>query len=241
VTAAGIGGWVAAALDLVLPTGCAGCERSGPLLCPSCAAALGCPARPARPDPCPVGLPPCRVVAAYGGPVRATLLAYKEHGRVDLAGPLGAALARAVAAAAPAGPVLLVPVPSRRAAVRARGGDHLARLARAAAARLRTAGRPAAVLPAVAVVGPVRDSAGLTAAERAANLRGALRVRHRRLAVARAAPLVIVDDLLTTGATLAAVAEALATAGRPPLAAAAVAATVRRGRGSPVRGLGTSW
>ena len=118
----------AAVADLVLPAFCAGrggpgCAGLGPL-CAACGAPLEAPARLTRPRPCPPGLPPTWAVAGYAGPVRAALAAYKEHGSRALAGPLGAALARAVTAAAgatgPTGaPVLLVPVPSTRAAVRA--------------------------------------------------------------------------------------------------------------------------
>ena len=123
-------------LELVLPADCAGCGTDGVPWCAGCAGLLAGPARPCRPDPCPPGLPPTWAVAGYDGAPRAALLAHKEHGARTLTRPLGAALALAVAAAAArAGcpePVL-VPAPSRAAAVRARGDDPTLRLARAAA------------------------------------------------------------------------------------------------------------
>ena len=95
--------------------------------------------RPAHaPSPLAPGLPPTWTVTTYDGAVREALLAHKEHGRLGLAGPLGAALSRSVAAAVAASvaveawpPVVLVPVPSARAATRARGHDPLLRTAAA--------------------------------------------------------------------------------------------------------------
>lgn len=131
--------------DLVLPTDCGGCGRPRTVLCPECRAALhGRAPRRVRPAPEPAGLPMVYAAAAYRGAVRATLLAHKERGALMLARPLGAALAGAVRAGLITGgtgaavaavraassrtaagrvPVLLVPVPSSRRAVRARGHD----------------------------------------------------------------------------------------------------------------------
>lgn len=239
-------------LDLVLPVDCAGCSATGAVLCPSCAIALAAPARPCRPTPAPPGLPPGSCVGAYDGVLRAVLLAYKERGRTGAAGPLGAALARSVAAAVSAVtalpaeflpmeplpvnlrpvaslPVGLVPVPSRRAAVRARGGDHVLRLARAAARHLRDEGRPVRVVRALRHTGAARDSAGLDTAARAANVAGAFAVVPARLL--GTGTLVLVDDLMTTGATLAAATAVLAAARARPVAIAVVAATARRPAG----------
>lgn len=218
-------------LDLVVPASCDGCGLPGVGLCARCAATVGGPAFRARPQPEPAGLPPSYAVTGYDGPARALLLAHKERGRLALARPLGAAIAAATALAAGAERrVLLVPVPSTSRSRRERGHDPTARLARAAAAQLRGRGLDATTMPALRHQRAVLDSADLTAAQRSANLAGAFGVRasaHRPLA---AAPTVIVDDLLTTGATLVEAARALRGVGTEPAGAAVVAATVRRRR-----------
>ncbi|KOV26470.1 phosphoribosyltransferase [Streptomyces sp. XY431] len=218
-------------LDALLPAPCAGCGADLGHLCPECRHLL------ATTPPTPVeALPRAHAAAPYDGPVRRLLLAHKERGALGLAGPLGDALARAVRSAlGPAPepfPLLLVPVPSARAAVRARGHDPTLRLARAAAGALRREGLDARALPLLRHARPVADQAGLSAAERHRNLRGALTVRppgrfHRpgRPGPAGYRP-VLVDDLVTTGASLVEATRALSAAGLPPAATATVAAAV---------------
>ncbi|MDY0816108.1 ComF family protein [Kitasatospora purpeofusca] len=222
-------------LDALLPAPCAGCGADLGHLCPECRHLL------ATTPPTPAAaLPGAHAAAPYDGPVRRLLLAHKERGALGLAGPLGDALARAVRSAlgpfpGPA-PLLLVPVPSARAAVRARGHDPTLRLARAAAGALRREGLEARALPLLRHARPVADQAGLSAAERHRNLRGALTVRPpgRFRRSDRSGPAgfrpVLVDDLVTTGASLVEAARALSAAGLPPAVAATVAAAVPRHR-----------
>lgn len=205
-------------LDLVLPRDCAGCRAPGRTLCQACIAALG-PPRPHRPTPCPEGLPPLVAAASYDGAVRAALLAHKERGRLGLARPLGTALAAAVRELGPPPRVLLVPVPSSPAAVRERGQDHARRLARAAARGVPGATARPLLMPGRALA----DQSGLSAAGRAANLAGAMRVRRS----VRGLPVVVVDDVVTTGATLAEAARALQVAGAEVHGCAVVGATAR--------------
>lgn len=211
-------------VDLVLPRACAGCAAPGRTLCTACAALLGPPVAH-RPDPCPPGLPELRAAASYAGPVRAALLAHKEDGRRALTRPLGQALARAVAALDPPPGVVLVPVPSSAAAVRARGQDHARRLATAAARELPGARTARLLVPARAVA----DQSGLGAAQRAANLAGALRARR----LPPGLPVVVVDDVVTTGATLAEAVRALRAAGAGVRGAAVIGATARRSARPP--------
>jgi predicted amidophosphoribosyltransferase len=229
--------WLAAAgadlADLVLPTACAGCGAAGTPtsygVCPACVAVLErLVPTPTQPTPTPPGFPPTASLGGYDGVLRAALLAYKEKGRHRLAAPLGGLLAEVVAAAVgPARPVLLIPVPSTARAARARQGDHLLRLARHAAARLRRAGWPVATARVLRAV-PRPDSAALGSVARAEAAADAFRVRTRRLPAAPGAVVVVLDDVVTTGATLTAVADRLARAGVPVTAAAVLAATRRR-------------
>ncbi len=230
----------AALADLVLPASCAGCGaervplRSG--ACPSCAAELEALMPFAtEPEPPPYGMPPCTALGAYGGPLRSALLAYKEKGRYRLAGPLGTLLAAAIAAAAVRGgggrsvPVIVVPVPSTARAIRERHGDHMARLATHAVRRLRAAGWQADVTAALRAL-PRPDSASLDAAARATAAETSLRIRTSRIRVSPRAQrigstLIVVDDIVTTGATLAAVSARLQEANMQVTGAAVLAAT----------------
>jgi predicted amidophosphoribosyltransferase len=226
--------------DLVLPRTCAGCGVPRRVLCSRCAALLAVP-RLATPRRFPWGFPPTAAAGAYSGPVRPAVNAFKEQGRTELARPLGAALALAVAAvvaaALPApGPVLLVPVPSAAAALRSRGRDHVRELTRCAVAELRAAGLHVDEARLLRRSGRVRDSAGLSAAARRANLAGTFR---RQDPPVQSGLLVLVDDVVTSGATLTEAAAALSAGGRagdPPVLAAVVAATPRQGSATGSRG-----
>jgi len=224
-----------ALLDLVLPVCCAGCGAPGGPACPRCLTALAEPARWTRPDPAPPGLPPLTTTAGYDGPVRDLLAAYKEHGAVGLGRPLGAALGRALAlamslpaAACRAGPVVVVPIPSSGPQCRRRGADVVAELAARAASEERSSGRQVRVVRALRHVRSVADSAGLDAAARAANAGGALGLRRGAAAVVAGQTVVLADDLVTTGASLAEATRVLRAASAAVVAGATVAATGRR-------------
>ncbi|WP_063754861.1 ComF family protein [Streptomyces sp. NRRL F-2580] len=213
-------GWWQELAELVLPVDCAGCGAVRVLVCAGCRQALsGAGAGPVRPSPRPGGLPVVQAAAVYDGGVRALLLAHKERGALPLAGVLGEALAGAVLAGGPvrAGPapaeVALVPVPSARRQVRARGHDPARRIALAAAGRLRRAGVPARVAPVLRLRRAVADQAGLGARQRRENLAGALAVCRDGARLTDGAEIVLVDDLITTGATLAEAARAVRAAG----------------------------
>ena len=179
-------------------------------------------------------------VCAYDGPVRAAVNAYKEHARLGLAQPLGAALATAAAAAIAAdtaarqGPAhrreryLLVNVPSSRRTVRDRGHDAAGRLAQVAAAHLRRNGVDVVAAHLLGLDRRVADQAGLSIEERRLNLAGALRVRPGRARLACGRHVVLVDDVMTSGSTLAEARRAIEIAGPPVPVAAVVAATQRR-------------
>ena len=216
-------------LDLVLPAECGGCRAPGSAWCPDCALALA-GAEPVALRPRVGGVPPAWAAGRYAGPWRGAVIAVKERGRRDLVVPLGSALARAVEQLRTWGeldppelaPLALVVAPSRGAAARRRGGDPVAAVARAAAQQL-APGR-VAVLPCLRTARGARDSVGLSASERSENLRG--RVRARGALPVPGSTVVLVDDVLTTGATAAAGTAALAARGVRVHAVVVLAAVV---------------
>ncbi|MEU6145087.1 ComF family protein [Streptomyces sp. NPDC047081] len=106
-------------------------------------------------------------------------------------------------------PVLLVPVPSARGAVRARGHDPARRIALAAAGELRRGGVPARVLAVLRQRRAVADQSGLNSRQRLENLAGALAVAPGGERLLRGGRIVLVDDLMTTGASLTEAARAV--------------------------------
>jgi predicted amidophosphoribosyltransferase len=157
--------------------------------------------------------------ASYEGEVRAAVIAHKERGQLGLARPLGALLAWAVAAGYPSPAVTLVPCPSSAAASRARGHDHARRLAGRGARSLRGV-TDARVATPLRMIAPASDQVGLSLTERLDNRRDTLRAGPVPRA---AAPAIIVDDVTTSGSTLAEAARALHAAGWPVVGAAVVA------------------
>jgi len=240
VTAA-TGGMFSVLADLVLPSRCAGCDMApgSAGVCETCAAALtALVPYETVPTPCPAGLPPCVTLGAYEGPLRRLVLAYKDGGRHRLARPLAGPLARGVATCARllgrdhGAPIVLVPVPSSAAAARGRNGDHMRRLGRRVVGSLDRSGWPAALARPV-TARPRPDSAHLSALDRAALATDAFQIRSStadRVAVAAAAGacVIVIDDVLTTGATLASLTTRLASAGVAVQGAVTLAATVRR-------------
>jgi predicted amidophosphoribosyltransferase len=152
------------------------------------------------------------------GPVLASLLALAIHDALA-----GVRAPRGV-------PVWVVPVPTRGSAVRSRGSDHTAVLAGRAARDLRRAGVPAHRCPGLEHVRASRDQVGLTRAQRTVNVAGSLRALDLPPGV-----IVIVDDVTTTGATVAEAVRAVSASGR----AVSCAATVTWSPGPRHRASGT--
>jgi len=230
--------------DLLLGGRCAGCDRRGRVLCTACGALLPRSGHEVRPDPAPPGLLPVFAAGEYADPLRRLILAHKEQQAFGLAGPLGRllgvvlgeVLAEVRLDPVPSPPaVVLVPLPSAAAATRRRGHDPVLRMTRTAARALTGQGWSAAVARLLRHNGPVADQAGLDVAARAANLSGRLAVSgraHRELARAvessGQALVLLCDDVVTTGATLAEAHRALTAVGVPATAAATLPATRRR-------------
>jgi hypothetical protein len=208
-------------VGLLVPTACAGCRARGELLCNRCRSGL-------------VTAPLVQTSAGVWahddryGLGRAAVKALKLGDQRALLPLLGGLLADAVAQAvatwqpAPTVPIVLVPVPRRRAARKQGRRDTVHALARCAASNLRA--WPAGVhVEAVArFVREPRDQRTLTVAGRRENLVGAMvagPIRHRGAAV------IAVDDVVTTGSTLAELVRALRATGQERIGAAAVTST----------------
>ncbi|MEI7778714.1 MAG: ComF family protein [Actinomycetes bacterium] len=215
----------AALLDLILPRECAGCGSAGRRFCNVCRQSLE--REQVRPALGQVAGLPLAAVAQYGGVTRSSLIAYKEHGALAVAAPLGEALAQAVARLpgldARCLTLWLIPAPSGRGVDRRRGASPMLELAKEAASALRRRGWRVVVCPAAISVRHRLDQVGLSENERRANLSGAIALRPIRIPIDAA--IILVDDISTSGATLTELARAVRAGGHIPFGAAVVALT----------------
>ena len=214
------------ALDLAFPAMCAGCGREGEPLCPSCRPSLD--ARLELRGGTPIGLPadlPAPLLqlewcAPFNGPVRSALHALKYSGERRLAEPLGAAMARRWARVG-VGAEVIVPVPVHAERERQRGYDQAVLIATVTARALG--------LPSVRALQRARVTAAqfeLGRDQRQANVSGAFQVQERTPEAVAAVVgrwVLLIDDVVTTGATLAACAVALERAGALGVSAITVA------------------
>jgi ComF family protein len=210
-------------LDLALPATCAGCGREGDPICPACVPSVA--TRVQLPPGTPLGLaegPPEPLLqlewcSPFAGTARRALHALKYAGERRLAVPLGAAVAARWRRAG-AGGDILVPVPVHETRRRERGYDQAALITAAAAERLGLPWR-AAVVRTRATTAQYR----LDRRHRATNVADAFAVDPNAAALVEGRWVVLVDDIVTTGATLCACATALLAAGASAVSAVTVA------------------
>jgi ComF family protein len=210
-------------LDLALPAACPGCGAEGPPICASCRVTLD--ARLALPAGTPLGLadgPPEPLLqlewcAPFSGTLRRALHALKYAGERRLAEPLGQAVGDRWRRAG-AGGDLFVPIPVHATRRRERGYDQAELIAAAAGTAL-----PMPWAPALERVRATTAQYHLDRRHRAANVAEAFVVRAGPRAAVRGRWVVLVDDVVTTGATLSAAATALLDAGALAVSAIAVA------------------
>lgn len=215
-------GWIARtvraalgdALALVLPISCAGCDAEDTALCEACAQEL-------RPLPTlRNGEVPVWSGLDFSGVPARVIRALKQEGRTGLARDLAPALSAAVAEVAASLPLeqrdrlVFVPVPTSRAAYRRRGYRVVELIARRAGLPTRR------MLRAIRVTADQREL-GIRA--RRANVAGAMAARP-----ADGLHVIVLDDVITTGATVREAVRALEEAGAVVIGAATVAATARR-------------
>ena len=211
------------ALDAALPANCVGCGAEGAPICVRCEAALD--ARLTRPAGVPIGLPgelpepllQLEWCAAFNGVTRDALHAIKYSGEQRLAEPLGRAVARRWGAVG-VGATLVTNVPVHADRAKQRGYDQAELIGRVVARHLD--------LPFIALLRRARATIAqfdLDRRDRARNVRGAFAVKAARERYVSGVWVLLVDDVVTTGATLAACAAALDAAGALGVSAVTVA------------------
>lgn len=219
--------WLGECRDLLLPRGCAGCDAPDDVLCDACLARFR---ESVRFTPSGESFP-CFACARYRGAVRQAVLAWKDHDDVELDGPFRELMAGRAMDAAPAirrsaiSPLLVVPAPSSPRSVRRRGRIHVRPLLRAACDGLAACGIPSRPCEALEMR-DVRVKAVETDSARARRRRLDDRIAvRRRIGRLDGRHVVLVDDIVTTGATLTQCAAAIRLAGGTVVAAFALAYT----------------
>jgi ComF family protein len=218
-----VGSVAVRALDTALPANCVGCGAEGRPICPRCEPALD--ARLTSPAGVPIGLPgeipePLLQLdwcAPFHGVIREGLHAMKYGGERRLAEPLGRAVARRWKAVG-VGATIVANVPVHADRAKQRGYDQAELVARVAARELELP-----FLPLLARARATIAQFDLDRRDRARNVRGAFAVRPAMMDEVTARWILLVDDVVTTGSTLAACAAALMDGGAFGVSAVTVA------------------
>ena len=205
---------LASIVDLLLPPACALCHVRMPdastLFCDSCAGSMSsCPPPPCHGCDIPPSFESARAPFLYLGLVRQAVLAFKYQGRRRIGAWLAEAMGRLAQRNLPIDSIdAVAPVPMHWLKARLRGHSAAAQLARDVARHLGRPYHPDVLARARWTSTQTR----LTTRQRLRNVEGAFRARLPRGAHPR---VLLIDDVLTTGATADACARALRAAGAP--------------------------
>lgn len=226
------------ALDIVLPRGCAGCDAPDEVLCAACMRLLHKPPRcqsmEMRGDQEAVAVWSC---AAYRGRVRRAILAWKDHDDVELDSLFGACMASLAlhddmrsliqqALSSASEPVLVIPAPSSRRSLARRGRKHLMPLVQAVSMALETDKVPSQCYDALVMRGVRSKSVqSHSRSARARRVQGHMNLRRGMSVSGRC--VVLVDDIITSGATLRQCAKVIEDSGGRVLAAMTLACAVQ--------------
>ncbi len=229
-------------LDAVLPSMCLECDRPciegdwRPFLCAQCGEEVDLWDRALEVD----SGRSARVHLLFAGPVRAVVHALKYQGNTVAGARLGQMMRQSACGESLVGADIVIPVPLHWRRRWARGHNQVMAIARgfvrAGSAPGHcdddggddpsgTGGRGVGpqVLHALRRVRSTRPQVGLSGRDRRANMRGAFVVCERHRAAVRGATIVLLDDVITTGATVSSAAETLERAGAASVRICAVA------------------
>ncbi len=207
--------------DLVLSRVCISCARPGPVLCAPCwGEAASCSVHPL------VGDLDVRVGAVYADTAQRAVIALKDRGVLAMAEPIGGWLALAVAGTSPA-PATLVPVPAHETSIAGRGVDTLDLIVRGARDALHQSGHPVRIRRLLRRRIDRGRHVGRSAAERAALVADTMTLHSLPPPGER---LIVVDDVVTTGATVREAVRALVAGGCRVQGIAAACGTPRSGQ-----------
>ena len=217
-------GLVADMTNLILPRGCAGCDAPDEVLCRSCAALFACVV-PFTPPAAGIASYACSV---YKGASRRVILAWKDHADAecdralsDAMRVLASQVARTVTGE---GMVVVVPAPSSARSARRRGRRHLMPVARSLAAWYRSRGVRARAVDALSVHAAGKAVETMGRAGRVARVTDS-RISVRDIASVRGRDVILIDDIVTTGATMRACVASLEAADGRVAACLALAST----------------
>lgn len=210
--------------DLVLSRSCSGCGAFGATVCAECWSRIVDVHVPVV-DDWPDDVPRWSA-ATYDGLARDLVIEHKERGALTLNGPLGGLLALAVCALVPTGPVVLVPIPPHAHSLKRRGYDSLALATRHSIRHLQEAGRDARAASWIRRAHDRGRQVGRARSERRAAVASSMHVEPRSGHMS----VVIVDDVITSGATLNEAVRAMRAAHIVVTGVATIAATPRHSR-----------